>query len=94
MRKKVKIRFRDKTTQTFSLEEAEQILNTEKQLVMLYDQEGKWTGQTINKGEILGTERDFETERIETSKTGTKLLNEPILTRDRMRELLDKYKPL
>jgi len=93
MKKLVRFRFRDKTVKTFPIEQAEQILNSERQLVMLYDEEGKWTGQTINKGEILGTDRDFEEERIETSRKDVTLLSEPNMTNERRKELLERYKP-
>jgi len=77
MKKLVKFKFRDKTTQTFSLEEAEAIMSSKDQIVMLYNEKGEWTGKSINKSEILGTERDYYEERIENSKNEVPRLLEP-----------------
>lgn len=96
MQKLVKFKFRDKTTQTFSLEEAEAIMSSKDQIVMLYDMQGNWTGKSINKSEILGTERDYHEERIETSKKEVPRLLEPKQddrTVESMGKTLADYKP-
>jgi len=93
MNKLVKIRFRDKTSLTVDIEIAEAILDSKEQLIKIYDSEGVWTGQTINKADILGTDRDFEDERRESAKSEVKRLEGPVLTPERMKELLQKYKP-
>ena len=93
MKKLVKIKFRDKTSITMPLEEVEAILNSKEQIIMLYDGEGKWTGRTVNKSEIIGTDRDFYEESRENSKGEVKALGEPNMTKERRIELFTKFRP-
>jgi len=92
--KLVRIKFRDKTSIVMEMEQAEEILSSNQQLVMLYDDKRVWTGQSINKSEIIGTDRDFYEEKRETSNQDTKTLPEPILSQEERKRLLDKYKPV
>lgn len=92
--KLVRIKFRDKTSIVMEMDQAEEILSSNQQLVMLYDDKGVWTGQSINKSEIIGTDRDFNEERIELSNKDVKALTEPILSQEERKRLLEKYKPV
>ena len=93
MKKLVKIKFRDKTHMTVTLEQAEAILNSQEQLVMLYNEEGEWTGQSINKSEIVGSDRDFYEEDREKNKDFPLLVGKPDLTPEQRKELFTKYHP-
>lgn len=64
IQKFIKIKMRDKTSITLPIEQAEQVLTSTQQIIMLYDEEGKWTGESLNKAEIVGTQRDYDQERI------------------------------
>lgn len=92
--KLVRVKFRDKTSVVMDFEQAEEILNSNQQLIMLYDSEGNWTGQSINKSEIIGTERDLHEERRDSSNQPVKELPEPELSLEERKKLLDKYKPV
>lgn len=92
--KLVRIKFRDKTSIVMEMEQAEEILSSNQQLVMLYDDKGVWTGQSINKSEIIGTDRDFYEERRETSNSEVEALPEPVLSQEERKKLLDKYRPV
>ena len=49
----------------FTLPEAiaQRILDSAQQMIKVTDQNGKWTGQTINKAHIISTDRDRDAER-------------------------------
>lgn len=64
--KYVKFLMRNKEmNMTLSFEQAERVLNSPNQLVMLTGTDGKWNGDTLNKAEIIGTVRDYEKEKYE-----------------------------
>lgn len=92
IQKFVKIKMRDKTSITLPLEQAEQVLRSPQQLVMLYDENGKWDGESINKAEIVGTQRDYYQERMFSNDVITKL---PSGAKDvvEIGKLLKEYKP-
>jgi hypothetical protein len=48
---------------TLPFEKAETVLTSQQQIVMITDESGKWTGQTINKAHIVVTMRDREAEK-------------------------------
>lgn len=48
---------------TLPFEQAERVIDSPNQIVKLLDEHGNWTGDTINKAEIVGTTRDNEEER-------------------------------
>lgn len=58
----IKILFRNGESITLPYEQAEMIMNAEEQLVMLYGEDGKWTGESINKADISRTLRDKDEE--------------------------------
>lgn len=93
MKKLVKIKFRDKTHMTVTLEQAEAILQSPDQLIMLYDEEGNWTGQSINKSEIVGSDRDFYEEDREDNKNLPLLIGKPEISPEKRKELFAKYHP-
>lgn len=41
---------------------AQRVMESKDQLVLIYDENGKWTGVTLNKAEIISTDHDFERE--------------------------------
>lgn len=62
----IRFSFRNKKQNiTLPIEMAEVIIDSKEQLVKLYDKDGNWTGVTINKAEITGTDHDFEMEQME-----------------------------
>ncbi len=91
MQKFVKIKMRDRTSITLSIEEAEEVLKSEKQLIMLHDEDGNWTGQSINKAEIVGTERDRDEERQFSADVPALPSGEKDV--EAIRAKLKKYKP-
>ena len=66
---------------------AEQIMQSKDQLVMVYDENSKWTGLTINKAEIISTDHDFDEERY--SVYNPNQITEPFSNKID----LSKYKP-
>lgn len=61
MKKYVKIELRNKKFINLSLEKWEQILNDEKGLVAYKpDGESEWSGQTLNKADVVSSEYDPE----------------------------------
>lgn len=92
MQKFIKIKMRDKSSVTLPFEVAEQILNSGDQLIMLNDENGKWTGVSINKSEIVHTERDNEEERHYNAPASPQLTTggtDPIA----IKKLLQEFKP-
>lgn len=47
---------------------AEAILDSEGQLLKIPDDDGEWSGKTINKAHIVSTDYDFDKERSEAEK--------------------------
>jgi hypothetical protein len=65
MKKYIKICMRNKEHSiTLPFEVAEQILNSPDQITML-KKDGVWTGEIINKSEIVATHRDRDEEKHE-----------------------------
>lgn len=50
---------------TMPKEQAEKIINSPVQLVMVSDVNGSWSGKTINKAHIVSTSIDEEASRLE-----------------------------
>lgn len=50
---------------TLSYEQAQKVLNSSIQIIKILDEEGNWTGITINKAHIICTKKDIEAERNE-----------------------------
>lgn len=50
---------------SFTLPEAKAIklLESQQQLIMIYDEQGQWTGKTVNKADIVMTRVDTEETR-------------------------------
>ena len=44
-------------------EQAQKILNSHQQIIQVLDDNGEWTGTTINKAHIICTKEDFEAEK-------------------------------
>ncbi len=64
MEKYVKFYMRNKALNvTLPFEQAERVIDSPNQIVKLLDKQGNWTGDTINKAEIVGTTRDSDEER-------------------------------
>lgn len=61
--KYIKFFMRDKRLDlTLSMAQAERVIDSPNQLVKITDEQGNWTGVTLNKAEIKGTDHDFEKE--------------------------------
>ena len=78
---------------TLQADKAERLINDPKQLLMIYDDNGQWTGKTINKAHIVSTDRDIEKERSEVEQ---ERLNVPKLKEVKnpkaVREAINKVK--
>lgn len=83
----------------FSLpyEKALQLLSNAQQIVMLTDENGKWSGETINKAHIVCT--DIDSEKTSRITDESRLLEDPNsrpMTEEQRAQvgiLLEKYKP-
>src|SRR4051812_30042728 len=64
MKKKfVRFFMRDKRLDiTLPFEQAERVIDSSAQLVKISDKDGGWSGRTINKADVMGTERDYDEE--------------------------------
>ena len=47
---------------TLPYDQALKLLNSSEQIILLQDENGGWSGQTINKAHIICTDRDLEAE--------------------------------
>ena len=74
----IKFLLRNKKELSLPLEQAEQILNSDQQIIMV-TQGGKWNGLTLNKAEIIATEPDLDAER-DWRRDNTPQIAEPQLT--------------
>lgn len=81
--KYVKFTLRNKKEFTLPMEQAEQIMNSKEQMIMV-SENGTWSGITLNKADILSTERDYEKER-EVIRDTARQLPEPELTEEETR---------
>lgn len=64
---------------TLPMEQAKRVIESPNQLVMITGEDGEWTGVTINKAEIKGTDHDFEREREENRQDFLRI-DEPEIT--------------
>ncbi len=87
--KYIKILFRNKSEISLSFEKAQRLLDSPNQLIKITDEKGNWTGETINKSEIVGTVVDHMDNLIGPPKVE----DTPEIIEKR-RELLKKYKPI
>ncbi len=62
MKKFIKFTLSTKKTFTIPFEQAQEILNSQAQVVMI-SKDGEWDGETINKSFLISTERDIEAEK-------------------------------
>lgn len=91
MSKQVRIFLRGGHSIVLPLEQVEQILASEEQIITFYDEQNRWTGESINKSEIIRTERDYEEERF-LKQESTNKLPEPkgkLLSKEEIR----KFRP-
>lgn len=79
------IKFTMSTGSPISIREeiAEAILDSEGQLLKIPDDDGRWSGKTINKAHIVSTDYDFDKERSEAEK---ERMNTPKLEAPKMTE--------
>lgn len=59
----VRFTLRDKSEYTFPMDKAGRILDSQQQLVKITEENGEWDGTSINKADVVKTERDFKAER-------------------------------
>lgn len=60
----IKFFMRDKRLDiTLPYDQAEKVIDSPQQLIKVTGNDGKWTGVTINKAEIIGTDHNFDDER-------------------------------
>lgn len=98
MKKFVKIYFRNKEHNiTLPFEVVEQIMDDEKQITKL-TKDGVWTGEIINKSEIVATRRDVEEERDQNRENNRSRLIEqgeqtaPVESLNKLKEKMDEIK--
>lgn len=88
----IKFYMRDKRLDvTLPMEQAQQIMMSPQQMVMVTDSNGNWTGLTINKAEIKGTDHDWDKESYVFRENNLKL-SEPVDVPDpkRSKEIREK----
>ena len=75
----IKFIMRDKSNNfTLPFEQAKNVLESKSQLVMIHSK-GQWTGLTVNKADVMMTERDMEAEK-EWRVNNIPSLEEPKIT--------------
>lgn len=91
--KYVKLFMRDKKHNiTLPMEKAQRVIQSPNQLVMIMDDNGQWTGQTVNKSEIISTDHDWDKEKeVLRENPRIETLANPI-TDEQMKELAAKFK--
>lgn len=95
--KYIKFFMRDKRLDiSLSMAQAERVIDSPNQLVKITDDNGNWTGVTLNKAEIRGTDHDFDKE-IDYQRENTlrleraEMTEEEILAADTAREKLNQF---
>lgn len=76
----IKIILSNKKEFRFPEDIAEAILDSEEQIIKITDENGKWTGESLNKAHIAHTEVDWQETRLQAPKE--KLLEAPESTVD------------
>ncbi len=86
----------NKAEYVFDDDIAEAILDSEDQLVKIVDENGRWTGETLNKAHIINTKFDVD----ETRQLNKEIPKLPKMSKKEEKEMLDtrkkmllKYKP-
>lgn len=76
---------------TIPEEIAEAILDADGQLLKIPDDDGSWSGKTINKAHIVSTDYDLEKERSEAEKLryNTPKLEPPKMTEDQRKQQVE-----
>lgn len=62
--RQIKFTMSNKATYILPEDQAREIIDSNKNIVMIAGKNGKWTGDTINKSYLVGTEYDMEATRI------------------------------
>ena len=91
--KYIKFVMRDGKQHSLSMDRAEKVLNSTQTLIKILDSRGYWTGESINKSEIVDTFPDIEREREEIIKLGQPQLDPP-LTPEQEAENVKRWKNL
>lgn len=52
------------------LEKAEKVLDSDQQIIKITDEQGNWTGQTLNKSFLVSTDVDVPATNAENMKSG------------------------
>ncbi len=95
----IKFTLSSKKTITLPYAQAQEILTSPLQVVMIKGKNGEWDGTTINKSFIVNTERDYEEEKAYEMSHPKPQLLEPELTKEQkernrkfIKEIGDKLK--
>ena len=85
----------NKAEYLFEEDVAEAILESDQQLIKILDEDGKWSGETMNKAHIINTKVDYDATKYDNQ------IEAPQLTKKEQDELnikkkalLEKYRPL
>lgn len=77
----------------FDEETAEMILDQQNQIVRIADENGKWTGQSVNKAHIICTKIDWGETRHLNRKSEDRQIEAPEKNLEHIRALLKDYRP-
>ena len=58
---------------TLPYPKAQKLLESEQQIILVHDDKGNWTGESINKAHIISTRREHQVEREWRRDNQTKL---------------------
>jgi hypothetical protein len=64
----IRFTLRDGSKYTFEFDKGMKILQSPQQLVMVSEEDGGWDGFSINKADVVKTERDYDAEKLYNSK--------------------------
>ena len=94
--RQIKFYLSNKAEYIFDIDIAEAILDSEDQIIKIYDINGDWTGAMIKKAHIINTKYDVDA----TRQLNTEIQKLPEMTKkeakelqDKKIELLKKYRP-
>ncbi len=84
----------NKAEYLFDEDVAEAILESSNQLIKILDENGNWSGETMNKAHIINTKVDFDAMKYENQIEAPELSQKEQDEIDaKRRELLIKYRP-
>lgn len=79
------------------IEKAEKVLDSDQQIIKITDEQGNWTGQTLNKSFLVSTDVDIQASREEMKRLGREE-NQQLSKPDErgtpeMKDVLGRFRP-